>query len=211
MAATDAGSPPLASNTTLSVAVTDINDNPPVFNASSFNFEVSENLPSGTEVGVFEVSDRDRGAAAENVFTLTGQGSERFSVETISVIQMSSATSQPPIVTVARVITSQALDREDVDMYQLLLTAQDQTSVPLSATVPVVVTVADVNDNDPVFPSPVYAFSISEGTSNLLVMNFTVSELFVGGTNMYISYLCISFLYTTSPQPLTLSMESPLY
>ncbi len=175
MTATDSGSPPLTSNSTLTVTVTDLNDNAPEFNNTAFNFMVAENLPSGAQVGVFEVTDRDRGLAAESSFTLTGQDSGRFSVELISVTQMSNVNSQPPVVTLARIVTTQALDREDVELYQFTLMAQDLTNMPLFATVPVNVTVLDVNDNGPVFPSSSYAFNTSEGTTVSLITEFTVS------------------------------------
>lgn len=173
--ATDNGSLPLTSNTTLTVSVTDINDNAPEFSATSFGFEVYENLQSGAEVGVVQVTDRDLGAAAEIIFTLTGLGSERFVVEIVNVTQMSIANSQPPVVTTARIITDRPLDREDTATYQFTLIAEDRTDAPLSATVPVVVMILDVNDNDPQFSSPSFTFNINEGTADTVVMEFTVS------------------------------------
>lgn len=175
MSATDSGSPPLSSNTTLTVTVTDVNDNPPQFDETAYTFFVSENLPLLSQVGVFEVTDIDSGSAAENTFTLAGQGSERFSVEIINVTQMSSANSQPPVVTLARIVTRQPLDREEVGGYDLILTAADRTSAPLMAAVPVNVTILDANDNEPLFPRPSFDFTIIEGTTNLLIMEFTVS------------------------------------
>lgn len=175
VSATDSGSPPLTSNTTLTVAVTDVNDNPPQFNSTTYTFFVSENLPPLSQVGVFEVTDLDSGAAAENILTLAGQGSERFSVEIVNVTQMSSASSQPPVVTLARVVATQPLDRENVREYDLILTAADRTDSPLMAAVPVNVTVLDTNDNEPLFLSPSFSFSISEGTTDLFIMEFTVS------------------------------------
>lgn len=166
----------MTSNTTLTVAVTDVNDNPPLFNSTTYTFFVSENLPRLSQVGVFEVTDLDSGAAAENILTLVGQDSGRFSVEIISVMQMSSANSQPPVVTRARIVTTEPLDREDVREYALIMTAADRTDTPLMATVAVDVTVLDVNDNEPLFSNPSFAFSISEGTTDLLIMEFTVSR-----------------------------------
>ena len=113
--------------------------------------------------------------AAEYIFSVTGQGSDRFSVEILNVTQMSSAGSQPPVVTLARIVTSQPLDREDVSQYSLTLTASDRTSTPFTASVPVNMRILDVNDNPPLFSSSSFTFSISEGTTNLLVMNFAVS------------------------------------
>lgn len=159
------------------MTVTDINDNPAQFNATMFRFTVFENIPPLSQVGAFQVTDSDSGSGAENIFSLAGQGSERFSIEILSVTRMSSANSQPPVVTIARIVTSQSLDREDVVGYEMFLTAQDRTSVPLAAVVPVNVTILDANDNNPIFSSPSFAFSISEGTVNTLIIEFTVSKL----------------------------------
>lgn len=175
MAATDTGSPPLSSNTTLTVSVIDVNDNFPIFNATAYNFQVPENMPTGALVGVFEVADRDSGLAAENSFTLTGLGTTRFLVEIVNVTILSTVESQPPVVTVARIVASQALDREDIETYQLVLTAQDLTDQPLNASVPVNIAVVDANDNPPLFSQASYSFTISEGTSDLFIMEFTVS------------------------------------
>ena len=175
MSASDSGSPPLSSNATLTVTVVDINDNAPQFNATAFSFTVSENLPPGSQVGFFEVTDRDTGPAAETSFIITGQGSGRFSVEVVSVTQMTNANLQSPVVTLARIVTTQSLDREDTGSYNLVMIVSDRTSMPLSASVPVTVAIRDVNDNAPLFPQPSYNFTISEGTSDLLIMNFTVS------------------------------------
>ena len=157
------------------MSITDVNDNPPQFSASAYSFLISENLSSGTEVGTFQVVDRDSGAAAEYTFTLVGMNSGRFSVEIVSVTQMSSASSQPPVVTTARIVTNQPLDREDVGLYQFTVIAQDRTSSPLTGSTPLMITVEDVNDNSPVFPNSLYSFNISEGTSILLVGEFSVS------------------------------------
>ena len=166
----------MSSNTTLTVSVIDVNDNPPQFNATGYSFEILENLPARSQAGVFTVTDRDSGLAAEYTFTLSGQGSDRFSVEIVNVTQMSNANSQPPVVTLARIVASQPLDREDAMAYELTLTARDRSSSPLMGSVPVNVTVLDVNDNDPRFPQPSYTFTISEGTINLSIINLTVSQ-----------------------------------
>lgn len=55
------------------------------------------------------------------------------------------------------------LDRETQDTYELTVVAADNGSPgPLAATVVVVVTVADVNDNDPEFDREQYEFHVEE-------------------------------------------------
>ena len=76
--ATDGGSPPLSSNTSIIVTVTDINDNPPEFTNSSYNFLLPENEPPGTVIGQFVAEDRDTGPAANLTFSVTGPFAERW-------------------------------------------------------------------------------------------------------------------------------------
>ena len=73
--ATDGGSPPLSASSVVAVTVTDVNDNPPVFSVSLYNFNISESVGEGTAVGTVEVSDKDEGTAANISFSLTGSGS----------------------------------------------------------------------------------------------------------------------------------------
>lgn len=55
------------------------------------------------------------------------------------------------------------LDREAQDTYELTVVAVDNGSPgPLAATVVVVITVADVNDNDPEFDREQYEFHVEE-------------------------------------------------
>ena len=55
--ATDDGSPPKTNITTITIEVTDINDNPPVFQHSLWNISAEENAKPGRKIG--EVFARD--------------------------------------------------------------------------------------------------------------------------------------------------------
>ena len=84
--------------------------------------------------------------------------------------------SSSAIVTRGRISTAQVLDREERGMYQLMLVAQDLTNLPLSASVPVVITVVDTNDNSPIFAQPVSSFSLPENIDSAFIMEFNVSN-----------------------------------
>ncbi len=77
MAATDSGLPPLSSNTTVTVTVIDVNDNPPMFSLSAYSFPVAENGGMNTLIGVIQVTDIDFGPAAAVVLSLSGTNSDR--------------------------------------------------------------------------------------------------------------------------------------
>ena len=59
--ATDGGDVPLSASTTLSVTITDCNDQTPVCPASDATYTVVENTPAGTTVGTFLATDDDIG------------------------------------------------------------------------------------------------------------------------------------------------------
>lgn len=61
-------------------------------------------------------------------------------------------------------LTARPLDRESQARYQLVITAQDRGTPPLSGSCNVTVTVEDQNDNDPRFSKPRYTATIAEDT-----------------------------------------------
>ena len=80
----------------------------------------------------------------------------------------------PSTITRGRIRTAQAIDREDMDIYQLTLIAQDQSDSPLSASIPIMISVLDTNDNQPMFAQPSWNFTVTENTNNVLIMEFNV-------------------------------------
>ncbi len=76
--------------------------------------------------------------------------------------------------TIGQIITTQLLDREDVSLYQLNLVAQDRGSSPLSSSVPLTISISDVNDNSPAFSRPSWTFNLLENTNGTLIVDFNV-------------------------------------
>ena len=73
------------------------------------------------------------------------------------------------------------LDREERDIYQLLIVAEDITFTPLLGYANVTINVLDLNDNNPVFLNDVKViFNVTEGSllpEETLLERLTVSEL----------------------------------
>ena len=67
--ATDQGSPPLISMTTLTINITDLNDNPPVFSRAEYQFTTAENFPPAA-IGTIFANDSDLGINAEISYSL---------------------------------------------------------------------------------------------------------------------------------------------
>lgn len=87
------------------------------------------------------------------------------------------------IPTRARIVTTQVLDREDVNTYHLMLVGGDRTSSPVSSTVSVTISLIDLNDASPTFDQSTWVFELNENNDNALVFNFNVckNECYIKG------------------------------
>ena len=145
--AVDMGRPTRTGSTLVIVTVDDQNDEKPTFTQPRYYFNVSENEPEGTRVGVVTADDRDGPLNNVFVYTFTGSGGGGY-----AAIDRFSIDGQTGVITTRRV-----LDRETQGIYQIGVTARDQKAAALSGTATVTIFVVDRNDNSPVFefPTPV--------------------------------------------------------
>lgn len=175
--AQDNGRPPLSNNTGIvSVQVTDVNDNPPIFVSTPFQATVLESAPIGSSILHIHAIDTDSADNARLEYRLTGTSSDTPFV-------INSATGW--------VTVSSALDRESVEHYFFGVEARDYGMPPLSATASVTITVMDVNDNRPEFLQKEYYARLNEdaavGTSVVTVtavdrdVNSAVTYQITGG------------------------------
>ncbi len=175
--AQDNGRPPLSNNTGIvSVQVTDVNDNPPIFVSTPFQATVLESAPIGHSILHIQAIDTDNGDNARLEYRLTGTG-----------------TDTPFVINAATgwVTVSSELDRESVEHYFFGVEARDYGAPPLSATASVTITVMDVNDNRPEFLQKEYYVRLNEdaavGTSVVIVtavdhdVNSAVTYQITGG------------------------------
>ncbi|XP_026186760.1 protocadherin gamma-A12-like [Mastacembelus armatus] len=129
------------------IDVTDINDNAPVIHLKSLSNPVPENVSPGTEVGIINVQDRD---------------SEKNGQVRCSIQQNVPFKLVPSIKNYYSVVSTGQLDRELVSDYNITITATDEGSPPLSSSKSVQLSVADINDNPPVFEEESYSAYVSE-------------------------------------------------
>ncbi|XP_071001262.1 uncharacterized protein, partial [Oncorhynchus clarkii lewisi] len=137
----------LASYATLIVEITDLNDNAPVIYLQSLTNPIPENASPGTEVGIINVQDRD---------------SENNRQVRCSIQQNLPFKLVPSIKNYYSLVTTGELDRELVSDYNITITATDEGSPPLSSSKSVQLSVADVNDNPPVFEEQSYKAHVTE-------------------------------------------------
>uniref|UniRef100_A0A3Q1I6F5 Cadherin domain-containing protein n=1 Tax=Anabas testudineus TaxID=64144 RepID=A0A3Q1I6F5_ANATE len=129
------------------IDVTDINDNAPVIYLKSLTNPIPENVSPGTEVGIINVQDRD---------------SDNNRQVRCSIQQNVPFKLVPSIKNYYSLVTTGQLDRELVSDYNITISATDEGSPPLSSSKTVQLSVADINDNPPVFEEQSYSAYVSE-------------------------------------------------
>ncbi|XP_058505647.1 protocadherin gamma-A11-like isoform X23 [Solea solea] len=137
----------LSSYAKVIISITDMNDNAPIVNVKSLTNPIPENTTPGTEVGLINVQDRD---------------SEKNKQVHCSIQQNVPFKLVPSIKNYYSLVTTGQLDRELVSDYNITISATDEGSPPLSSSKTVQLSVADINDNPPVFEEQSYSAYVTE-------------------------------------------------
>ncbi|PAA63339.1 hypothetical protein BOX15_Mlig002557g1 [Macrostomum lignano] len=176
----DMGTPSQSTTFTVSINILDVNDNTPSFGATSISRSVDENSAVDTAVGaVVAATDPDLGENASLTYQIASilvptSGGDYFKIDAL--------TGQVKVKVAS-------LDREVRDTYILRLTAQDNGSPALTGTTTLTITIADVNDNDPVFTST-YTSGVSvdeNSVAGTAVTTFTATDADLGA-NAAVTY-----------------------
>ncbi|CAL8304823.1 unnamed protein product, partial [Arctogadus glacialis] len=155
--ARDTGVPPLSSEKTISVLVSDVNDNHPEFSLSPYNFYITENNAAGGSVFSVKASDRDEGDNALISYQILRDGGERSKIASfLNIIPES-----------GDILALKSLDFETLKTFNLKVVATDSGSPSLSRNVSINVFVLDQNDNTPVILYPVNANGSAEGVEEV--------------------------------------------
>ncbi|XP_026158683.1 protocadherin Fat 1a isoform X2 [Mastacembelus armatus] len=143
----DLGIPQKSSSRLLDVKILDANDNSPQFLQDSYSVEISESTPVGTEIIQVDSTDKDQGDNGLVKYSILG-GTDHFAIN-----------EETGVVTVIK-----PLDRELHPVYVLKIAARDQAvnEPQLVSTVPLKITLEDVNDNPPKFVPPNYRVKVRE-------------------------------------------------
>ncbi|XP_053847385.1 protocadherin beta-15-like [Vidua macroura] len=199
--AADAGSPPLTTTQTFSVDISDVNDNAPVFNQSSYTMYVRENNVPTVFVGAVSAADADVGLNAKVTYSLAPeQGAERPSCSCISVNSEN-----------GHVFVLRPLDYEHLRQTEVTVSASDAGSPPLRANVTVRLVVLDENDNAPLVLYP--AQDSSPASSELVPVSaeagYLISKVVAvdadSGQNSWLSY---HLLRATDPGLFSVALQS---
>ncbi|XP_023559794.1 protocadherin gamma-A5 isoform X11 [Octodon degus] len=135
----DSGTPPLATESQISLKVADINDNPPAFLHASYTTSIPENNLRGVSIFSVTAHDPDSGSNALVTYSLA-----EYTIEGAPLSSYVSINSDTGVL-----YALQSFDYEQLRDLQLLVTARDNGSPPLSTNVSLSLFVLDQNDNIP--------------------------------------------------------------
>ncbi|XP_048884567.1 protocadherin alpha-C2-like isoform X31 [Brienomyrus brachyistius] len=168
----------------IELEITDINDNAPQFRRDSIELDISESASPGERFSLTNAVDPDIGTNSVKTYHISNN--ENFNLD----IQTGSDGSK-----YANLVLKKALDREEKNVHNLILTAVDGGVPPRSGTASITVRVLDVNDNAPEFDRKIYTINVTENTPiGSLVMRLNATDL-DEGSNAELSY---SFMLYTS-------------
>uniref|UniRef100_A0A674P605 Protocadherin Fat 4 n=1 Tax=Takifugu rubripes TaxID=31033 RepID=A0A674P605_TAKRU len=154
VSATDGGWISKTSYVSVTVHVTDVNDNPPVFEPDEYFPVVQENVPSGTTVVKMTATDGDSGANAVMAYVIQSSDSDLF------VIDPNTGT-----------ITTQGfLDYEAKQVYHLTVKAFNVPDEERCSFANVNIQLKGANEYVPRFVSKQYYFEISEAAPKRTVV-----------------------------------------
>ncbi|XP_025090910.1 cadherin-23-like isoform X2 [Pomacea canaliculata] len=173
----------LLNSTSLTITIEDINDNKPIFQRTQYDAILSENSTTFTRPLRLEASDDDKpGTVNSNItYTLSPNSSpDNFHIDPLT-----------GDLTVVR-----PLDYESVSFLAgqpgtitLTAVATDQGQPAQSSTVPITITLLDVNDNAPNFKQSSYSQIIKEDASlGSVVTTVTASDADGSAPNNLVSY-----------------------
>nr|XP_017214532.1 protocadherin alpha-3-like [Danio rerio] len=155
--ASDLGQPSLTASTTLSVEISDVNDNAPEFSINPLDLYLMENNAAGSSIISVSASDKD---SAENAVIsyhiIRGDGSQ---TDMSSYLNINSETGV--------VYSLKSFDFEMLKTSHFHVLATDSGSPSLSSNVTVNVFILDQNDNVPVILYPVSANGSAEGVEEI--------------------------------------------
>lgn len=165
------GTSPLTGSSTVSLTITDANDNTPSCTPVLQSVQLPESTLGSTSIATLTCSDEDSGANAALTYSVISVNGDTSS--TLFEIDASG------VVTTAALTT---LDYETTNTYVILLRIEDGGATSLSFTATVNLDITDVNEAAPAFQSTPYSTNVPETTSVGAAV-YTVTATDSDGTN----------------------------
>ncbi|KAI9538918.1 hypothetical protein NQZ68_008995 [Dissostichus eleginoides] len=155
--AKDTGDPSFSTEKTMSVVVSDVNDNNPEFLTSPYVFYITENNSPGASVFSVRASDRDESDNAVISYHILRYGREANKLT--SFLNINPETGD--------ITALKSFDFETLKTFQFQVVATDSGTPSLSSNVTVHVFILDQNDNAPAILYPVSSNGSAEGVEQI--------------------------------------------
>ncbi|KAL6048631.1 hypothetical protein STEG23_002316 [Scotinomys teguina] len=147
---TDMGTPRLTTQHTITVQVSDVNDNVPAFTQTSYTLFVHENNSPALHIGTISATDSDSGSNARITYSLLPTHDPQLALSSLVSINADNG----------QLFALRALDYEALQTFEFRVGATDQGLPALSSQALVRVLVLDANDNDPFVLYPLQNASV---------------------------------------------------
>uniref|UniRef100_A0A3P9L1I8 Protocadherin 1 gamma 32 n=1 Tax=Oryzias latipes TaxID=8090 RepID=A0A3P9L1I8_ORYLA len=180
----DEGVPSLSSSVTLTLQISDVNDNAPVFERSSYEAYIVENNTPGVSIFTVKATDADWKQNARVSYIL-----EDSSVNGVPVSSYVSVSADSGVIHAVR-----SFDYEQIKDFRFCVKAQDGGSPPLSSNVTVKIQIQDQNDNPPqvLYPVQTAGSVVAEMVPRSADVGYLVTKVVAvdvdSGQNAWLSY-----------------------
>ncbi|XP_069825315.1 protocadherin gamma-C5-like isoform X13 [Dendropsophus ebraccatus] len=142
--ASDLGSPPLHTQTKITLNISDVNDNPPVFQQSVYNAFIKENNEAGSLLCTVSALDLDEGVNSELTYSIVEGQVDGFSISSFVYINSDSG----------KIFAQRSFDYEQTQVIKITVKVEDSGSPRISSNASVFIFVLDTNDNHPTVLHP---------------------------------------------------------
>uniref|UniRef100_A0AAY5L153 Cadherin domain-containing protein n=1 Tax=Esox lucius TaxID=8010 RepID=A0AAY5L153_ESOLU len=169
---------------TLTLRISDVNDNAPLFEKKSYTAYLMENNSPGVSVFSLTASDKDTGNNARISYLIDDSHKNGLSVSSYV-----SVSSESGVIHAVR-----AFDFEQIKQFQFCIKAQDGGSPPLSSNVTLTVYIKDQNDNAPqvLYPVQTGGSLVAEMVPRSADVGYLVTKVVAvdvdSGQNAWLSY-----------------------
>ncbi|XP_075131391.1 protocadherin gamma-B1-like isoform X5 [Leptodactylus fuscus] len=146
VSASDRGFSPLSSIRTITLEISDVNDNPPSFIRSTYVAYVPENNLPGSSIYSIQASDPDTGDNAKIFYSISTSNVEDVPATSYLSINIETGV----------IYAQRSFDYEQHKEFHIQINARDNGSPSLSSNATLLIHIVDQNDNSPkiLYPSP---------------------------------------------------------
>ncbi|XP_060904062.1 protocadherin beta-12-like [Labrus mixtus] len=182
--AVDEGSPSMSTNKTITLRISDVNDNAPIFEQRYYEANIMENNSPGLSVFSLKAHDSDSGPNARVSYLLIDSQLNGYPISTYI-----SVNAEDGVIQAVR-----SFDFEQIKNLNICVKAQDGGSPPLSSNTTLQLNIQDQNDNPPqvLYPVQTGGSVVAEMVPRAADVGYLVTKVVAvdvdSGQNAWLSY-----------------------